>query len=156
MGSNGICPRILKVLDNVITKPLSMIFQQSCCWRARGLSWREAGQLSWLSKKTRRKTLETTGLSLTFYFSAWWIYGEDYSVRYCRKLKDNGIIGHSQPVWGKEEGRKQVIAHWLPYTAEKTVAIHFLKYPWSIVNEISVTTYQVLDILGLPIILFIP
>lgn len=37
--------------------------------------------------------------------------------------------------------KKEGVVHWLPYTAENIVAIHLFKYPWSIVNAISLTTY---------------
>lgn len=42
---------------------------------------------------------------------------------------------------GTVGGKKKETEHWLPYTAEKIVAIHLFKYPRSIMNAISLTTY---------------
>lgn len=152
MGSEGVRPRILKAPDDINTKPLLMIFQQSCCWRTKDPSWLKAGKCYPGFQEEQGKPWKPQACHLSL-ASVPGKLMENIILRGIEKhLKDNGIIGHRQHGRGK---KKEGVVHWLLYTAEKIVAIHLLKYPWSIVNAIFSTTYQVLDILRL-IILIIP
>ncbi|KAK4810993.1 hypothetical protein QYF61_014465 [Mycteria americana] len=95
MGPDGIHPRVLKSLANVIAGPLAIIFQWPWESGERSQLTGSWQMLSQFSRRGRRKTLVITGLSVPFqclvqlWISLFWELLKKY-------LRHNTVIGHSQ------------------------------------------------------------
>ncbi|KAJ7422074.1 rna-directed dna polymerase from mobile element jockey-like [Willisornis vidua] len=101
MGPDGIHPRILKGLTDIITKPLSMILEQS--WESRGVpaDWKLAN-IALISKKGKQEDPRNDGpVSLT---SVPGRVMEKVILGSIEKhLKDSTVTGHSQHGFKREK-----------------------------------------------------
>ncbi|KAJ7421910.1 hypothetical protein BTVI_15895 [Pitangus sulphuratus] len=97
MGPHGIHPRILKELADVITKPLSMIFERSWEYREVSADWKLLNIVSVVKKGKKEYPRNYRLVSLT---SVTGKVMEKIILRSIEKyLKDNTFISHSQHVF---------------------------------------------------------